>query len=117
MKILISPGFGAGWSTWAGDEVANYVLTYRPIIEAIERGEKIDEDGPYIKQLQKDLDRDLAHLIDPNEKNEEDRHVYFYPGGARDLTVREVQGAFKINEYDGSESIQYRDDTDWCYGE
>lgn len=38
-KILYSPGYGAGWSTWGGNTTAQkkFMLEYKPFIEALER--------------------------------------------------------------------------------
>jgi hypothetical protein len=106
-KILYSPGFGAGWSTWNSGEVAKFMLEYKPIIEALERGEKIfdnrhtdyntkvttGEAHPALLQLEKDC----------LEKFGED---YVCVLGADDLRVLEVEGRVRIGEYDGSESVE-----------
>jgi len=120
MEILISSGFGAGWSTWAyPDEVARFALTYRPIIDYIKEGgkfveksyvwngaidisERWEEPGASIlQQFQDDL----------NEKFGDD--TYFYFGGARGLMVLDVDGQFKVNEYDGHESLDTPGADDW----
>ena len=98
-KILYSPGFGAGWSTWNSDEVARYMLTYQPIIDALERGEKMDVDHPAVKQLQADC----------LEKFEKD---YVCVLGASTLKVMTVHGRVRIHEYDGSESVEVEGDYD-----
>ena len=94
MKILISRGFGAGWSTWAGgsiedkDSLARRALTYRPIIDAIESGDWRDEckRAALREKAEKDLDG-------------------MYMGGFGDLVIEEVDGPFRVEEYDGSESV------------
>jgi len=94
MKILISPSFGAGWSTWAHDDVteagsqARRALTYQPIIDAIESGDWKDE-------------RKRAAL---HEKAEKDLDG-MYMGGFADLVIKDVDGPFRVEEYDGSESV------------
>ena len=99
-KILYSPGFGAGWSTWSSDrEVARYMLTYQPIIDALERGEKMDVDHPAVKQLQADC----------LEKFEKD---YVCVLGANQLKVTTVHGRVRVHEYDGSESVEVEGDYD-----
>lgn len=102
-KILYSPGFGAGWSTWNSGEVAKYMLTYQPIIDFLEQGGKFtDKDvsgtkkhpiHPLLKQLQDDC----------KEKLNED---YVCVIGADDLKVVHVNGKVRIHEYDGSESFE-----------
>jgi len=93
VKILISGGFGAGWSTWAGgDETTRSImLTFAPLIEAVERGEEITETHPAV----------LAMI----EACAEAGAASPYLGGVAGLGVEEVTGPFIIREYDGSESI------------
>ncbi len=96
MKVLISPGYGTGWSTWAEDEeVARYVRTYQPIIDAIEKGE------------------DYMPLVDALEKELEEKDKFFYTGGADDLVVVEVEPPFYIHGYDGYESVVTPSDYNW----
>ena len=99
MKVLISRGFGAGWSTWNNGEVAKYMRTYTPIIEAIERGEKMSEGHPLVKQLQKECLEKFG--VD-----------YICVLGVDGLTVVDVEPPFKVDEYDGAESISKPGDSD-----
>jgi hypothetical protein len=91
-KILYSPGYGAGWTSWNDGEIKKYMLTYEPIIKAIEAGQKINEKHPAVLQLQKEC----------LEKFNKD---YVCVLGADDLKVMEVAGRVRISEYDGSESV------------
>jgi hypothetical protein len=96
MKVLISPGNGAGWSTWQdgsenpGDKsTASYkALTYKPFIDAIEGGTFEAEYDNLVAQALKDLGAS----------------TYF--GGAAELEVREIDEPFYVHEYDGDESIR-----------
>lgn len=102
-KILYSPGFGAGWSTWAHSdkpEFVKFMLTYPPLIEAVENGEKLVPYHPALRQF----------LAEAKEKFGED---YVYCGGADQLAVAEVSGPFRVDEYDGSESIVEASDQKW----
>ena len=96
-KILYSPGWGAGWTTWNHDpRVKEYMLTYQPLIEFLEAGGKIDRNGddhPLLVQLQKECLERFG--VD-----------YVCTLGARDLEVKEVSGRVRIEEYDGSESVE-----------
>ena len=93
--ILVSPGFGAGWSTWAGSDKKKEIAEYQPIINFIQEGgnpadlERGGEDHPLIQQMIKDLDLGS-----------------FYTGGASDLELQYVDGPYCIEEYDGSESVR-----------
>ena len=91
-KILYSPGYGAGWTTWNyNDDVRRYMLTYQPIIDVLERGESVSE--ALLEQLQREC----------KEKFGEE---YVCVLGADDLKVKTVQGRVRIHEYDGSESVE-----------
>ena len=89
-KILVSPGFGAGWATW--NDKPKEVAEYLPIIEFIEGGgdpKLLNESHDLIVKMKQDLELSS-----------------FYCGGASDLVVQSVAGPYRINEYDGSESVQ-----------
>ena len=89
-KVLVSPGFGAGWATWS--EKPKEVAEYEPIIKYIESGgdpSKLKDDHELVKQMISDLGLDS-----------------FYCGGCRDLRVETVDGPYCVEEYDGSESIR-----------
>jgi hypothetical protein len=120
-KILVSPDYGAGWSTWChGDKAQEeYMLRYQPLIDALEAGEDIgyDEDNRFGSKPYKPgsiLERFERDYID---KFGEESSPYL--GGARDLKVVEVHGPFRITEYDGSEGVEsydpghYFDPTTW----
>jgi hypothetical protein len=103
-KILYSPGFGAGWTTWNSGEVAKYMLTYQPIIDWLEAGgkaEELDNEHQLIVQLK-------AECL---EKFKED---YVCTLGSEDLVVKEVSGRVRMHEYDGSERVEEEGEfTDW----
>jgi hypothetical protein len=90
VAVLYSPGFGAGWYTW------NY-----------EYPDMLFDSGLVDLVLKGNKEQILAYVTVkwPNA----------YLGGIDDLSVKWVnQGQqIKINEYDGSESIEYRDSDDW----
>ena len=101
VAILYSPGFGAGWYTWHG-------------VEALLR------------------DPEVVHLVECRKKAPPEEATYYtekiieycnqtygidagYYGGADDLEIEwiELGDKFRINEYDGSESIEYLTTTVW----
>ena len=107
MKILYSPGYGAGWVTWASGtrEEKMFMLTYKPFIEALETKGKISD--KLIKRFEKDFKAKFPNTTVP------------YDGGIKDLTIEDIPKGyqFQVNEYDGSESIEYRDGVDWFIAE
>ena len=92
VAVLVSPGFGAGWYSWNsvhyGDE-----LIFDPVLAAYIDEGKIDEAKTYVTM----------------------RFPEAYDGGVDNLVVHWVpEGtAFRIHEYDGSESIEIKEDLDW----
>ncbi len=111
-KLLVSPGYGAGWSTWNSGEVGRFMATYQPIIEFIESGNRFNQDEigrwgsnethPLLQQL----------IAECQEKFGVD---YVCVLGADDLEVAIVDDntQVRIEEYDGYESLTYKDEVDW----
>lgn len=93
VAVLYSPGFGAGWSSWAS-EFEQTALYHPDIVAWVEGGKEGD-----IDELMKRLTGD----------------GYFYTGGAYDLVIEwlPVGTAFKIHEYDGSESVELKEADVW----
>jgi hypothetical protein len=89
VAVLYSPGFGAGWSTWGAPKE----LVFDPEIVALVESNKRDK---------------IDSLV-------EARGLDFYTGGADDLAIRWLpEGtAFRITEYDGSESIEVIGEIDY----
>lgn len=83
VAVLVSPGFGAGWSTW-GSEYRETLCFDADIVNAVLAGDKSGA-------------AKIAEAKCPD----------FYTGGASDLVVKWIKkGAmFEIEEYDGSESL------------
>jgi len=96
-KILYSPGFGAGWTTWVHEQPAkDYMLTYAPIVEFIEGGGEFGRD---------ESDHPLLVTLKA-ECKEKFGAEYVCVLGASDLAVLSVEGRVRIEEYDGSESVE-----------
>lgn len=86
-KILYSPGYGAGWSTW-NHEIPREFMTMDPtLISMAEAGATEEDVTRYIEDKFPDK--------------------YSYLGGWGDITVKEIPAGtmFRITEYDGSESV------------
>lgn len=91
VAILISSGFGAGWSTWAEADLQEMLLFDKKFVEAAEAGVKDIE--PVIKE------------IFGND-------VYVYDGGWKTIKVKwlPIGTAFFVDEYDGSERLRIASD-------
>lgn len=92
MKVLISPGYGAGWSTWEGKGLATDIR----IIDAFERGISEEEMHELCAEL---------------------GYGDIYMGGFKNLIVEEIPAGtiFRIAEYDGYESIEEFDKSYWIH--
>lgn len=84
LGVLISPGFGAGWSSWNCDEIA---FDKRVVEYWLNESPSSDEMYEFLESL--------------GYKN-------VYMGGYDSLTIRYIPRGTKfcIHEYDGSESIE-----------
>ena len=92
VAVLYSPGFGAGWSTWAYDDTEQAMAMDRDLVLAF-------------------LDGGVDALVKITAQKYPDN----YTGGAEDLEVAwlPVGTAFEIREYDGSETIHTLDNVSW----
>jgi hypothetical protein len=97
-KILYSPGYGAGWSTWMSGVPSKFACEYKPLIEAVERGEKLHQNHPLVLQFIADAKREFGIADDG----------YVCVLGAGSLAVEEVpdDALVRIDEYDGFESVE-----------
>lgn len=123
-KILYSPGFGAGWSSWCHGEREEviFMLTFKPLIEAIETGEPIGWIGYPVKDRKlldaENLDTLAYYRAHCAPGSPLDQFVVAFAerfgtddiphlSGARDLIIAIVDQPFRVTEYDGSESVEH----------
>ena len=90
VAVLYSPGFGAGWYTWNYDYPE---ILFDPAIVKFVEKEKWAELDTYVTL----------------------KYPEIYKGGLMDLEVAWVPigTEFKINEYDGAESVELKDEIGW----
>lgn len=94
VAVLYSPGFGAGWSTWSTEHSQRIVF------------------DPFIVDLMTKADEDWKQKV---EAYCIVKYPDMYLGGLDDLVIEwvPVGTEFKIDEYDGNESIVYRNQVNW----
>ena len=92
MKVVYSPGYGAGWSTW-NSEYAKELATNKEIVKMVEEGTISEEKVAGILGV----DLDECYLSTSGLEIEE------IPDGSR----------FRIVEYDGNEKVEVDDDSYW----
>lgn len=88
IAVLVSPGFGAGWSTWNDDQYSEILCMDADIIEAVRDGDF--DRAITIAQEKIGVENYLCSLgMDGIE-------IFWIPKGSQ----------FEIQEYDGSESLR-----------
>ncbi len=125
-KILYSPGYGGGWTTWTHKpSLKRFMLEHPGLIAAVEAG--VDLTTP-------DYVTDPGRRRDVPDDQYEDFELAFlrakapevvykfakeckemfgeipFLGGIEQLKVAEVAGPVRIDEYDGSERIVLKGD-------
>ena len=93
VAVIYSPGFGAGWSTW-NTEYDDEELIFDPgLADLIINKRPWDQIESYVTM----------------------KWPLIYVGGLEEAVVKWVVlgTKFKITEYDGSESIEFRDSDEW----
>jgi len=110
VAVLYSPGFGAGWYTWNEarfeDESDALELVFDPTIVSLVRQREANKFG----------DLDLINSINQQiEKRANEILPDGYFGGVEDLTIMWIPAGsqFRIDEYDGSESIFLKENEYW----
>jgi hypothetical protein len=90
VAVLISSGYESGWYSWNRD--VEECLFSPEIIELVEKKKIKNIDDEFCQKLFKTK--------------------YFYAGGARNLEIvwLPIGTKFRVNEYDGSESIEIIDE-------
>lgn len=110
IEILISPGYGAGWSTWNNNSI-NLAVDKRIIDYFKKNGTGASKkrcllETPEYKEFKNDLKTFLESI----------GYKDVYCGGWKDIVVKTVKPncKFRIYEYDGLEElITYEEDTLW----
>ncbi len=94
VAVLVSPGYGAGWSTWSSS-FSEFLIFDRRLVELAEK--KADEAA--VKQVLEEQFGD----------------AYIHTSGWRDIRIEwvPVGTMFRITEYDGNESIEINNDVKW----
>lgn len=95
VAVLYSPGYGAGWSSWADFDLAQKLIFDPEIVAWVENG----KEGEY-----PDLERKYGVIAEG-----------FHDGGAIDLRICWVPLGVKflIYEYDGYESVILENEENW----
>ena len=102
VAVIISEGYGAGWSTWSDSACRETLLFDADIARLVEKlGKAVAKDE--IDTIKDDIKKVVRNKCGG---------VYVYTGGMGGLTLVWLQKGtkFKVREYDGYESIITTDD-------
>lgn len=91
VAVLVSGGFGAGWSTWGSSVDASFLCMDKGLAELFLKEASVDEVYKYIK------DKTGKHIYTGGW---DDIHIEWLPQGT----------AFVIEEYDGAEYLKTLED-------
>ncbi|MEL6544135.1 MAG: hypothetical protein AAFQ82_05885 [Myxococcota bacterium] len=122
-KVLVSNGFGAGFGTWCTP--GKFFAEHPKLIDAVERGVRFNASAePSLGSLRglRGVEYYRAALAqqppvffevveEAYEKFGRDTSVYF--GGFNDCEVVTVNGPYRIDEYDGAETLVEACDQEW----
>ena len=90
VAVLYSPKYGAGWYSWNRDRIE---ILFDPAIVQLVIEEKFDELETFVELKYPEICK-LGMM---------DLEVQWIPEGT----------LFKVVEYDGAESIEYKEDNEW----
>lgn len=118
-KVLISSGYGAGWSTWAVCMDDQLLAECPIVIKAYEEHQdewpkdwapSIGGKSPCLPLWGHEMLQELEAWLQAHGVDEMP-----YLGGLGDISVREVPDgtAYRINEHDGSERLEIIGDIDF----
>ena len=111
-EVLYSPGFGAGWATW-NTEYGKALAEDEQLVALVRadqhRGQCPSLYGPPHECSQAFLDRAVAIARSAGAPDD----WAPYCGGVRRLQIEVVDGPYRIDEYDGSESVVQASAEEW----
>jgi hypothetical protein len=96
VAVLVSAGYGAGWSTWVSDEYYRELFLFHPkLVQMVEDGRGLEITSEW---MEKELGIDDVYVGGTNGL-----YIEWVPVGTK----------FIIHEYDGHESLKTIDDFYW----
>lgn len=106
--VLVSPGFGAGWSSWNGDKLA-----YDKRV--VEFFLKHESDETYLDHINRTWPVEYEEHAEAKKYFEKIGYPDIYFGGFHSIKIYWVERGrpWRIEEYDGSETIIFQEDEDW----
>ena len=105
VAVLYSPGYGAGWSTWTMSSDDDIIFDPSIVYMVEEMNKAYDDEDPSLYESWVDNIKAYCEKTYPD----------MYTGGIDQLHIAWIpEGTlFRIDEYDGSESIEYKENEWW----
>lgn len=105
VAVLYSPGFGAGWSTWADDKHSEAILFDPDIAKLVEEYEFCNKCGIGV-----DKEEQLYKIVESKYPKGD-----IYTDSASQLRILwlPIGTKFRVDEYDGSESVVIESEERW----
>lgn len=102
VAVLVSYGFGAGWYSWNSSICGEECLFDPDIVSLVE-------------QMKNASDKERSKIIKEIQSLAEEKWEGFYTGGADGLDIKWLDEGtpFIINEYDGAESVETFDTSNY----
>ena len=117
VAVLVSAGYGAGWYSWN----TNFkdCLTNPELIKLVLEKEALEEDLrkiPWDRRENSQIGKNLTTNVSNIENFANSLYGNeFYSGGAPGLYIEWIEEGsyFQITDYDGNESLKYKDSENW----
>ncbi len=109
-QVLYSPGYGAGWSSWAHSGAEQFSAEYLPIIQFLNEGGQFIEtkrgNGAVPEEYEEPGASVLKKFLEDLRAHTNNSEFYFFFGGASQLRVGTVRNEYVITERDGHERLE-----------
>lgn len=127
-RVLYSPGFGAGWLSWScgiSVEQREFMAHHPRLIEAVDAGWRGDlsyeyridyDDGSKFENAVHGLSQaavDALGAFVDEWRERWDGESLPYLGGADNLATATVSGPYRVEDYDGNETVVEPGDGEW----
>lgn len=110
-EVIYSPGYGAGWWTWYSGPISFEDFCCHPIlVKAVQDG-KFSEMREHKDIIQVPEFKEWYSLMQSKYQLDENHDIY--AAGLFNAIVKTVSGRIRIEEYDGSEFIEYEHEAEF----
>jgi len=98
VAVLVSDGYGAGWSTWVWSEYRETYLFHPKLVQMVEEGRKLEITPQWIEK-----ETGIKPCPGAYTAGSDGLHIVWVPVGTK----------FVIHVYDGNETLKTINDYNW----